>query len=332
METAIKPALKLVYNGKDITADLEPFLIETTYTDKVTGQADELDIMLMDHDGRWMDGWYPQKGAEVEYEYGYSHQKLVSAGKFNVDEVELNGPPTTVRIRALAAGLQSQARTRKGKAYENTSLKALIDKVAKRLKATVSGAVADIKIPKATQYQETDWAFLVRICREYGYQVSLKDNNKTLVVLKLTGLDAGPVRTLRPSDVTSWQYRDKITEVAAKTEVKHHDHRKKKLVKGEAKSKHSETASDTRKKVVPAKTPAQAQAIAKAEQERHDVDKTSFEISLPGDSTLVAGAEVVIADWGKLSGTYLINEAKHPINKSSGFATTIQLKRIKEPT
>ncbi len=324
------PVFKLVYNGKDVTAELTPYISDITYTDRLTGQADELDVTVAVHDNRWLDAWYPPKGATLQYEFSYSQSKpMVSAGSFEVDEIEFNSPPVSVRIRALSAGLSRQVRTRIGKTYEKTTLKAIIETVAKRINAKVVGAVADIKIAKATQYQETEWAFLLRICREYGYHVKLTDNNKTLVVAKLTDLALqNPVRKLRPSDVTSWTYRDKITEVPAKTQVKHHDPKTKRLVKGEANTKQAQTSSDTRKRSIPAQSPAQAQALAQAEQERHEIDKTAMSLTLSGDATLVAGAAVELIEWSRLGGTYLITEASHSL---MGGSVSIQCKRMKEP-
>ncbi len=327
MEVARTAAFKITYQGKDVTADLAPYVRDISYTDRITGQSDELDITLADPDGRWHTSWYPPKGAEVTYEYGYAHRALAKAGAFSVDELELSGPPDTVRIRCLAVGLQRQARTRIGKAYENSSLKAIAETVAKRLKAKLVGAIPHIPIPKATQYGETDWAFLVRQAREYGYEVKLTNNNQTLALVKLT--DGGSVvRTIRKSDVKGYRYRDKITEVPAKTEVKHHNPRKKKKVKGKAAAKTKTTASDTRYRTAPAKTPAQAKAIADAEQERHEVDKTALELDLEGDETLVAGSMISVVEWGAVNGDYMITEARH--STSGGYSTSIQLKRIKE--
>jgi len=329
VKQAVQPAFKLFYNGKDVSKDLAPYVTEITYTDKLTGQSDELDISVMDPDGRWLDAWYPEKGAEVQLEYGYAHKALVKAGAFEVDEIEIEGPPAAVRIRALSAGLSRQARTRIGKAYEKTTLKGIVDKVAKRLKAKVSGQIADIQIPKATQYGETDWVFLIRLCREYGYEVKLTNNNQTLVVAKLKDLATQKaIRVITPADLSSYQYRDKITEVPAKTEVKHHDPQKKKLVTGDAQAQtQDKTASDTRKKVVPVKTPGQAKEVAQAEQERHEIDKTSFTLTLWGDESLVAGARVTVAKFGKLNGEYMIIEAKHTLSRS-GYSTETQMKRV----
>lgn len=329
MET-LTPDFSLHYNGKNVTLDLKPFTIETNYLDKLNGESDEFEVTLADTDGRWLDAWYPEKGTEIEYAFGYAGQKLVSAGKFEVDEIEFDGPPTTVRIKALAVGLKKQPRTRKGKSYANTTLRAIIEKVAKRIKAKVVGQIAAIQIPKATQYQESDWAFLVRLCYEYGYEVKLTNNNQTLAVVKLDDLgQSNAVRTLKPTDVMRWRFRDKIATVPAKTETRHHSHRKKKVIKAEAQSRHDTTASDTKTKVVKAPSPSQLKAIAKAEQDRQDIDKTSLELSLAGDNTLLAGSVVRLEEWAKLDGVYLIMEARHPINRGSGFCTEIKLKHIK---
>ena len=41
------------YDGKDISNDLEPYLKSISYTDNMSGEADDLQITLMDKDGLW---------------------------------------------------------------------------------------------------------------------------------------------------------------------------------------------------------------------------------------------------------------------------------------
>lgn len=327
MEVAIRAAVKITYNNKDVTQELAPYLIDSSYTDRLTGQSDELDITVADPDGRWYKAWYPDKGVKIQYEYGYAHKPLASAGEFYVDEIELSGPPDTVKIKALAVGLQRQARTRLGKSYANVTLKQLAEATATRLKAKIVGEIPNTKLTKITQYGETDWAFLVRAFREYGYEVKLTNNNQTLAVSKIKA-DSKPIKTIRKSDVKSYTFRDKITEVA-ETETRHFDPKKKKLVKAKAESKSKEKGADVRHRSVKAKTPAEAKAIAEAEQERHDVDKTSLEVTLMGDIDFVAGGVVRVIEWGHVNGEYMIVEAKHPI-AGGLYDSQLQLKRIKE--
>jgi len=86
------PAFELSYNGRAITQDIAPYVMSATYTDHLTGEADSLDIELEDTDGRWLDRWYPEKGASLAYRFGYEDAPLISAGRFDVDELELGGP------------------------------------------------------------------------------------------------------------------------------------------------------------------------------------------------------------------------------------------------
>jgi len=334
---ALTPAVRVIYNGRDITADLTPYLMRVSYTDRLTGEADSLDIDLAETDAvksRWLAEWYPDKGMEIKAEIGYAGQPLIKCGAFDVDEIEVETPPMTIRIRALATGISRAVRTRIGKKYENTTLAAILDEIAQRIGAKRKGEVADIHIDRATQYQETDWAFAVRLAREYGYALKLTDNNRALAVMKL-GDDAEPVRTIAPGDITRLAYRDRITEVPGRSEVRHHDPATGGLVvygasKGVVAPEDTTTASDTKKRHVRAKTPAQAKAIAEAEQARHEIDKTSLEVQLPGDPKLVAGAAVDVTGWSRLDGRYLIIEARHEIDRSSGYTTALALKRIKE--
>jgi hypothetical protein len=336
---AITPQVRIIYNGRDITADLTPYLMRVNYTDRLTGEADSLDVEVADTDAvksRWLSEWYPDKGMEIAAEIGYAGKPLVKCGSFDVDEIEVESPPMTIRIRALATGISRAVRTRIGRKYENTTLAEILDEIAKRIGAKRKGEAANIPIDRATQYQETDWAFALRLAREYGYALKLTDNDKTLAVMKI-GAHAEPVRTLAPSDITRLSYRDHITEVPSRTELRHHDASTGQLViydvtSGKMIPVERVTAADTRKRHVRAKTTEQARVIAEAEQARHEIDKTSLEIQLPGAPLLVAGAAVDITGWSRLDGRYLIIEARHEIDRNSGYTTTLSLKRIKEKT
>lgn len=329
IKTALKPAFKVLYNGKDITEDISPWLMDATYTDKLTGESDEFDLTLANLDNRWLNAWYPDHGAELRFEYGHPGEALVSAGAFSIDEIELADTPATVRIRALAAGVTVQARTRKAKAYAETTLKDLVNKTARRLKAEVKGQLAHIPIPKVTQYGESDWAFLTRICREHGYTVKLTNNSKTLVVEKLHA-PSHPKSSITfvPADLESWRYRDKVTDVPAKTTVRSRDPRKKQTVKADVAAKATQHSADQRLHHRPARSSAQAKAQAEASQARAETDKTTFEFTRIGDKRLAAGTVFTLAEFGRLSGTYRITEARQRISRGQGYKTTATAKRI----
>ncbi len=335
-------AFELSYNGRAITQDIAPYVVSATYTDHLTGEADSLDIELEDTDGRWLDRWYPEKGASLLFKFGYRDAPLISAGRFDVDELELAGPPSTVRIRGLAAGVQDAVRTRKPRAYERTTLAAIAARVARRNKMTLVGKIEPLQIDRVTQYQESDLPFLQRLASQYGYAFKVTENNSRLVFWKMADLHVQKaIRRYAPLDLASWGFRDKVSEVPAAVEVMHHNAKTKKLVvygvkDGETTIVGSTAAgkaasADTVKVTRRAPSKASAEAQAKAEMERRLLDRTSGEVSLEGDPALAAGASVELVAFGRLAGVYLITRATHSITRSAGYTTQLELKRAAPP-
>ncbi len=331
MAPMIHPAVSLIYNGRDVTADLSPYLMGLAYTDRLSGDADSLDVELASpsaRDTRWLADWYPDKGVSLRARFGYRDRLIGDTGEMEVDEIAIESPPLAVRLRALAAGVTRQARTRIGRAYENIRLSAIVDAVAGRLGARRAGRIdPDPMLDRVTQYQEGDWAFLVRLLAEYGYTVKLTDNNRTLAVARASHLaEQADALVLRPETVTRWRYRDKISDVPQKVEVKHHDSQTA-VVYGKDAATGEVKPVDVRRIHRRARSPEDAAAQAEGMAEREAIDKTALELALPGEPMLVAGGIVRLDGYARLDGRYLITEARHRID-ASGYVTEIDTRRL----
>lgn len=337
-----QPAFELAYNGKAITAEVTPYVTAITYTDNLTGESDDLDVELEDTDGRWINAWYPEKGAVLTLKFGYLGQALVKAGVFAVDEVNLSGPPSVVKIRALATGVQEAVRTRKGRSYEKTTLAAIAQRIAKRHKMKLIGKVEALQIDRATQYHETDLQFLSRLAAEYGYAFKVTENNTKMVFWKTADLHGQkPIRTFTLADMISYNASDKITDVPGDAQVKYHDPKTKKLVVygvkegqttvvGQTNAGKSASA-DTVKMSRRAPTKQAAEAMAAAELDRRHLDRTSAEIEIEGDAGLAAGAVIELAGLGRLSGNYTMTKVTHRITRGNGFTSSLEMKRVAPP-
>lgn len=337
------PSFELAYNGKTITADIAPFVLGITYTDHLSGESDELEVELEDSDGRWLDSWYPDKGATMTLKLGYLGQPLIPVGRFDIDEIGYGGPPSTIRIRALATGVQKAVRTRNSRPYEKTTLAAIAQRVAKAHKMTLVGKIEAIAIDRATQYHETDLAFLARLAGEYGYAFKVTENNSKLVFWKGADLHlAKAVRSYSPELLISWQATDKLSDVPSSTQVKYHDPKRKKLVVYGVKNGETTvvgstdagkaTSADTVKLTRRAPSKQAAEAQARADLDRRLLDRTSMEISVEGDPVLAAGNIILLAGLGKLSGRYTIIRATHRISRGDGYVTMLELKRVAPAT
>ncbi|MDF0606622.1 contractile injection system protein, VgrG/Pvc8 family [Neisseriaceae bacterium TC5R-5] len=340
------PVFVLSYGQKNITNDITPYVLSVTYTDYLSGQSDELEVQLEDADGRWLRAWYPGKGDSLSLKIGYDQAPLLPCGAFEIDEIEFAQPPSTVTIRALATGIKSTVRTRVGRAYENTTLAAIAQRIAKRNHLVLTGKIRSIAIDRVTQYQERDVAFLTRLGREYGYAFKIVGNK--LVFTELTNLHENDVvATIKLTDLKSLSLRDKIKDVYQQAKVKYHNPKTKKLVvygvKGgevtqvgqstqTSKPRSGQASSgDTLKLATRSGSKATAQTKAKAALNRSNLQQTGGTLTLMGNPKLVAGNTVQLLGCGQLSGKYLIESARHRLERSSGYSTELEVKRVALP-
>lgn len=156
----------------DITAKVRPRLISLGLTEKRGEEADQLDLVLDDTRG---DLELPPTGATLQLQIGWKQGSdvtpgLVDKGRFIVDEVSHDGPPDRITIKARAADFASDSKTRREKAYHDTTLGAIVAEVAARMrvKPRCAEALAAIAIRTKVQSRESDLAFLRRLGREHG--------------------------------------------------------------------------------------------------------------------------------------------------------------------
>ncbi|WP_447877713.1 phage late control D family protein [Serratia fonticola] len=169
----VAPAFMLTMQGKDITQNISPRLLSLSLVDNRGFEADQLDIELDDADGQVM---MPVRGAVLSLLLGWQGQPLVSKGTFTVDEVEHRGAPDTLTIRARSADFRGTLNSRREESYHDTTLGAVLEKIAARNKLTASVAegLTSIAIPHIDQSQESDAKFLTRLATRNGAEVSVK--------------------------------------------------------------------------------------------------------------------------------------------------------------
>lgn len=343
------PVFKLVYERRDITSDITAYVESVTYTDYLSGQSDEIEVVLEDTDGRWLGAWYPGKGDRLSLSIGYADKPLLPCGSFEIDELEAANPPSTVSIRALSTGIKQSVRTRNGRAYENTTLAAIAGRIAKRNRLTLTGKIRDVPIDRVTQYQENDVAFLTRLSAEYGYAFKIVGSKLVFTELATLRGEATAVDIFM-TEMTSRRLRDKIKDVYAQAQVKHHDPKNKSLVvygvqgngqvgvvsrtsAPQSKNGHTGagTSGDTLKLAARADSKANAQVKAQAALDAANLKQTTGTIALSGNPKLVAGVCVNLPDVGRLSGKYLIESARHQMTRTAGYTTELEIHRVADP-
>ena len=329
-----RPDFALSYEGKDITADIAPYLLSLNYTDFLEGQSDELQVEFEDTDGRWLRGWYPEQGDRLALKLGDQFTGQVALGSFEIAEIEYSAPPSVVSLKALAAGITKANRTLQPKPYNNTTLAGIVRQVAKRLKLKVTGTVSDIKIKSVMQYQERDVEFLSRLAKMYGHVFKIKGD--TLVFDAKAGLaEREEAAVLLPEDIQTVRLRDLIKGVPQKAVVRAYSPKKKKTVVSTRKAKPrrkkaKRAATADTLKIIPNRGESLYQAGARADAALADaqMEQCAGDITLTGNALLVAGQTVRLKDFGKFSGKYLVKQARHEFSRSSGYTTELEIKMV----
>lgn len=330
-----KPNFTVLYNNKNITADISKYMLSLTYNDKTEGESDEIEIQVEDVDLRWQNSWYPEKGAKLTVSI-----ENLKCGVFEIDEIQLSGPPDVVTIRGMATGIVNSLRTKKSDAHESKTLKQIAEKVAFKNNMTIQGEIPEITFGRITQNKETDLAFLKRISQEYGVLFAVREN-----VITFTSIYDVEKRntsfSVDKTDISRWDLKDKADGMIKTASVKSKNSKKNEPITANLdfekyKSEQgysSDTPVNQDEGVTHTKAENKQQAEVKAKAIMHLSAGNQMEgnIEMQGTILAIAGNNFQLTGLGKLSGKYHIKSSSHKIDRSTGYTVSVEIKRLNSP-
>jgi len=347
-----RPIYTLKVGNKDITDRFKGRLIELTLTDNCGFEADQLDIELDDSDGM-LD--LPEKGVRLSLSLGWAQSGVVDKGTYKVDELEHNGPPDRLTIRARSAEMDGGLTTRRENSYAGKTLSDVVQAIALRNQFTwmVGKQLANQVIAHVDQTGESDANFLSRLAKEFDAIATVK--NGTLLFIPAgeptsgSGLALPKVEITRASgdthtfsiadrenyngvkayyqDTRAGQRGEVVIDASNATKVKQEPD------SGKGKKKKPET-------VVPQPNPdnvkvlrhtyaskANAERAARGEWRKIQRGVASFTITLArGRAELFPSLHAQVRGWKpQIDNTaWSVGRVIHRLN-SSGFTTTLEL-------
>lgn len=187
------PRYRVTIGALDITDRLRGRLMSLTLTDNRGTEADQLDLVLDDHDGQ-LD--IPPHGAVLSVAIGWSDTGLVDKGLFTVDETVHSGAPDLLTIRARSADLRDGMAAKKERSWHATTLGAIAESIAAThgLEPRIVTELAGIAIPHIDQSNESDLNFLTRLVKQHGGLAMVKANR--LLLLKAGGAKTSSGQTM----------------------------------------------------------------------------------------------------------------------------------------
>ena len=314
--------LKIVYAGKDISADVSPYCQGLSYTDYLSGQSDEVELEFDDKDGLWRQEWNPQKGDSLAVEFGYA-DRVLDCGSFEVDEIEYGGPPDVVRLKGLATGIRPGFRSQVTKYYHNKTLGSIAGEIAKKYGLKVQGAPTGITLGNVFQNGRGDLSFLRSLADRYGY--CFKVAHGCLVFYKVSDFEGKEsVLTLTRDMVTGYSFRTSGAPVRKRVRQAFYDPFRKSLVSG-ASVNGDAVVGDEELVDVRSSSQSELQAGADSSMEHRKREEDEISVSMCGDARLIAGVMVAVQGFGAFDRGYLVKEAAHSWRRDDGYMVELKL-------
>ncbi|MGH7947791.1 MAG: hypothetical protein ACREQF_00995, partial [Candidatus Binataceae bacterium] len=136
------------------------------------------------------------------------------------------------------------------------------------------------------------------------------------------------VATVRRGDVETFSFKARTYRTYLAAEVAYLNAELKELVAFNAVAAAAIATGDSFKLIQRVENAQQAALKAAAALHEANMEQTTAVIGLPGATKLVAGNSVELAGFGKMDGKYLIEIARHRLERRTGYTTEIEARRV----
>lgn len=328
---------EVLYDGQNI--GLSEKLTSLSYTDNDQGKVDEITLVFEDASALWMmKEWIPERGHDVDVSMWFmdwnkpgDNQKY-HCGNFTIDDLTYTGPPWTCTIKAVAILAESDMQTElKSKTWEGATLKQIVLE-----KMDVYGMPhenlywygAETPIEKVEQSNESDSAFLKKLCEKQG--MYLKIYKKGMVVFDKHIYEPRPAKagfgiadieqgSLTWNNTLNGTYTGAVLTYTNPDKKKNTD--KKQMLSVQVGTVEGEGARVLRlNQHVEDEAEAQRIAIAKLNQENEKACTVTFRAM--ANVNMYATDNFILSGLGRLNGKYYCTSVTHNLSRS-GHSMTI---------
>ncbi len=342
---ARRTVVRLIFDGVDISADINRYLQSLTYTDNEQDKTDDISLSIDDREGVWLGSWLNTPGAAKGAELSAviiqknwesdGKDRVLDCGTFQIDTVSGSGPPTKVTIKGGSIPATSTARTqKKTKAWEKIKLSGIANEIAgKNGLQCMFESSFDPFYTRKEQVQESDITFLQRLCHAAG--ISLKVTAKMIVLFDASDYEKkAAVRKIKrgASDVLRYSFSTSFQDASySSCRVKYTDPSSGTTYDATYNAPDAATNGSGQVLEVNEKVSSNAEALTLAEKRLREKNCQQFTatFNLVGDALLVAGVTVEVEGYGAFDGKYIVETATHSVS-GSGYTTNVKLRRVLE--
>lgn len=318
-------SIQIIYENKDISKDLAPFLLSFSYNDAAGSNSDDISFSLQDINHYWLDNWTPSKGDKISASIITENSSL-PCGTFQVDDISFSGPPSILNIKAVSNDIKkSLSGEKKNRAWENVSLKQIAaDIAAKNNLSLFFDSDEIISFHRKEQNRLSDAEFLNSLCNDYGLNLKISDGK--IIIYSLDDYcDKISVASLSRLDknIISWHFNSKSANTYKAAKVKYHSPTSGQTFIAEFNDDSVEGSNRTLEISSRAESQSDAVNIAKKKLSQINSKEISGSITIIGDTRFLAGSNITLNDFGMFSGKYFLASVTHSVSQS-GYTTELK--------
>ncbi len=335
----VYPDLIYSSNGKKLSEkqkkqspkEIRSFLNRFSFTGKADGEADSVELTLINSDGRWSKEWFPKRKDKIAaaimmkaWKKGQSSKRF-PCGSFLVDSIGFSGPPSLCTIGATSIPETSSFRaTDRDKSWKNATLKEIAKKITSRYKMKLVFDGDDFSVGTVEQDGQTDCAFLTGLCHEYAYGIKMF-KGKLIIYSKAKYEAKAVVGTITKRMIKNYDYETNLcgSYTGAKMKYTEADSDNDTLVKVGVGNRWLTVNGS-------ADSVAQARRKALAALNTENEKTTTLTISIRGNTRYNETDTVRIKGLNRLSGKYFIDEVHHDIDGAGGFTTQLSMHKVQK--
>ena len=253
-------------------------------------------------------------------------------GTFEIDSVDMSGPPDKVTVKGTSIPYTSTLRMeKKSKAWENYTLKGIGEEIAgKNGMKLMYEAKENPAYKRKEQVQTSDIKFLQTLCHAAG--MALKVTTMMIVIYDAEEYDRKPaIRTFRKgsSDVISYKMGTSMTDTAyTSCHVSYSDPDSKETIEYTYTPDSKAGTGLTLEVNEKVRSTAEAQQLAKKRLREKNTQEYTASLTVVGDVSLVAGVTVKLKGWQQFDRKYKVTQAKHTL--LNGYTVDLSLKQVLE--
>lgn len=338
----------------DISESLMQYLLSVDFNDNMMDQVDDITLTVEDKAQLWQDSWFPEPGSKIDLTlYVLNKDSLddglaeLHVGIFEVDEIEVDGMPSTVQIKAVSANSEGTLRgEKKNRTWENISIWKCANDIAYENGLALAWYCEDNpNLDHVEQSDESDLEFLRKVVKDAGF--CLKVDSKRIIIFDEQKQEEGeplayfirPGTTVPQGNMTtttsgpapkefnrffSYRMTAKTRDVYKECHVRYKKGKEKAVIEATYKAPDG-TMGKTLEVNEQVNDTAEAERLAKKKLREKNKEAIQGNFTLYGDFMFASGMLIQLKNFGKFDGKYIVTKVNH--NLGSGYTCSLDMRR-----